>query len=456
MVLADAAEKQTMCALAGGSDDILRCRGETLISSGSVEDSMLPFLLREARARATAAAPAPELPLTDDGSGKLQRVLVFSIVYPPLVGGIERLLSGLVAQLRAVDVTVIAPYVEEALAFDSVQPYVVERVRARDSKQVMPGRDDRRLVLPMIRRGIAVGLRSRPDVLVIGHAGILLFVGWIVAVVLRRPYVVWVMGTEMLRAQRSRRRILHNAILSRAARVIGISEYSCRLALDAGIRPHRVAKILPPVDHCRFRPGAQATARARLGLPDRPTLLSVSRIRYYKGHDVVIRALPSVSVHFPDILYLIAGSGPDTPRLEELTSRLGVQAQVRFLGTVPDDELPDLYRSADIFVLPSRESEEHGDVEGFGIVYVEAGACGIPVVGGQSGGIGDAVVDGVTGLLVDPESPAEVGRAITRLLRDASERARLGNAARQRVERELTLPAAARSFENVLFQSAGH
>ncbi|MCL4543843.1 MAG: glycosyltransferase family 4 protein [Chloroflexi bacterium] len=404
-------------------------------------------------ARRASPAESPS-GCTEEGTRRRLRVLLLSVVFPPLVGGIERLLGGLLARLRTVDITVITPHVHADLDFDDAQTFRIHRVAPRGRIHTVPGKDDRRLMWPMIRSSIVTGLRRPPDVVVLGHSGLLLFSGWVVSRIFRCPYVAWILGTETVRAQRSWRGMLHNAILRRAAFVVVISDYSRRLALEAGVRPRRIAKILPPVDVSQFSLGAKAAARARLALLNRPTLLSVSRIRYYKGHDVVIRALPSIRTQFPDILYLIAGSGPDTPRLEELVSSLGVQAQVRFLGAIPDNELPDLYRSADVFVLPSRESEEYGDVEGFGIVYVEAGACGIPVIGGRSGGVSDAVIDGVTGLLVDPESPAEVSQAITYLLRDSGARARMGRAGRNRAEQELAPETAAQSFEDVLARSA--
>ena len=143
--------------------------------------------------------------------------------------------------------------------------------------------------------------------------------------------------------------------------------------------------------------------------------MSVSRLassERYKGNDRVIRALPSVLTRYPDALYLVVGDGDDRPRLEALAAELGVTEKVRFVGLVSSEELPDYFRVADVFVMPSTG-------EGFGIVFLEAMACGIPVIGGNKDGSLDALADGVLGFAVDPENDEELVSAICSALRNA-------------------------------------
>jgi phosphatidylinositol alpha-1,6-mannosyltransferase len=161
-------------------------------------------------------------------------------------------------------------------------------------------------------------------------------------------------------------------------------------------------------------------------------VLCVGRLVERKGQDVLIRSLPQVAAAVPEVLCVLAGSGADRSRLEELARDLGVADRVCFLGFVPETELPGCYAAADVFAMPSRYLPSAGDVEGFGIVFLEANAAGVPVVGGRSGGVEEAVRDGYTGLLVDPEDPAAVAGALTRLLQDEGLRRQLGAQGRER------------------------
>jgi phosphatidylinositol alpha-1,6-mannosyltransferase len=186
--------------------------------------------------------------------------------------------------------------------------------------------------------------------------------------------------------------------------------------------------VIPPgVDVDRFRPAAEEArklTRARYGLdPDRPLVLGLSRLVPRKGFDVVIDACAPLS----DVQLAIGGAGRDRTRLSRRA--LG---RVRFLGRVPDDDLPALYASADVFAMCCRERWFGLEAEGFGIVFLEAAACGVPAVAGHSGGSHEAVVDGETGFVVAPQDVDAVRDAIARLARDCSIRDAMGAAARQR------------------------
>ncbi|MGH7699093.1 MAG: glycosyltransferase, partial [Gemmatimonadales bacterium] len=186
-------------------------------------------------------------------------------------------------------------------------------------------------------------------------------------------------------------------------------------------------------DPALFRPGADAAAvRARYGLDGGPWLLTVARLEAHKGIDTTIEALPAVRARFPTARYAVVGLGSRRPAFERLVADLGLGGAVRFLGGPPDADLPAIYGAADVYVGASRQVDLMA--EGFGISLVEASACGVAVVGGRSGGVPDAVRDGETGILVDPEDPRAVADGVTALLGDDERRRRMGAAGRRAVE----------------------
>jgi phosphatidylinositol alpha-1,6-mannosyltransferase len=159
-------------------------------------------------------------------------------------------------------------------------------------------------------------------------------------------------------------------------------------------------------------------------------ILSVGNLVPRKGHDMVIQALPKLRQSVPDVTYLIVGQGSYRIQLENLALSLGVRDRVIFGGCVSTQDLPDIYALSDVFVMPSREQLEACDVEGFGLVFLEASACAKPVVGGRSGGIPDAISDGVTGLLVNPHDPEDIANALGQLLTNNDLAIRLGQQGR--------------------------
>ncbi len=246
------------------------------------------------------------------------------------------------------------------------------------------------------------------DVIFCGH----LYMAPLAALVARLAGApVWsqIHGVEAWRAMG---RMVQGAA-ARAALVTSVSRHTRDRFLQwANVEPGR-ARVLPNTVEERFAPGPWPAHLARRhDLEGRKTLLTVSRLdasERYKGHDRVIAALPAVRAARPDAVYVVAGDGGDRPRLERLARETGVAAHVRFAGRVADEELPDYYRLADVFVMPSTG-------EGFGIVFLEAAATGIPVIGGSRDGGADALAEGAIGAAVDPEDAGALARAIVTML----------------------------------------
>ncbi len=258
------------------------------------------------------------------------------------------------------------------------------------------------------------------------------------------PYGVVVHGTELLlldaKIRRSRfKRWTAGGLLAGATVIAANSTWTAELARAVcGLleRPDLAARVrVVPLgtEPKEFRPGIDARAvRARYGLDGGPWLLTVARLEWHKGIDNVIRALPALRKAHPTARYAVAGEGPRRPQLEQIARDAGVADAVKFLGAVPDADLPALYNAAALYVGASRRHDLL--VEGFGISLVEASASGLAVLGGRSGGVADAVREGETGLLVDPEQPAAIAAGIDRLLGDPDLRARLGAGGRRAVE----------------------
>jgi phosphatidylinositol alpha-1,6-mannosyltransferase len=257
------------------------------------------------------------------------------------------------------------------------------------------------------------------------------------------PYGVIVHGTELLlldaKIQRSRfKRFTARRLFDGAAVVVANSRWTA----DRARGVLRVLGLDVPIETVplgttpsHFRPGVDAGAvRAKYRLDEGagPWLLTVARLEWHKGIDTMIQALAEVRRAHPRVRYAIAGVGDRLPQLEQLARNAGVGEHVRFLGAVPDAELPALYNAADLYVGASRRHDLL--VEGFGISLVEASACGLAVVAGRSGGVPDAVREGETGILVDPDDPAAVAAGVSELLANPERRKQFGAAGRRAVE----------------------
>lgn len=353
-------------------------------------------------------------------------VLVLASDFPPLRGGIQTWMFELARRLPDARVTVVAPASPGDRAFDAAAG-----VRVRRLRDLGLGRLPWLVCLGAVT--LVTCLLRRPTLIVCGHV-LTAPAAVLPSRLLGIPYVVFAYAWE-IRTTRWRR--LVRLVLRQAALVLAASHFTARSVLAHGVALDRVRILHPGVAPDRF--ASEADAGAASAARPTQTILTVSRLNErYKGHDTVIRALPLIRAKCPDVRYVVAGDGRLLAFLEKLAACVGVGELVTFAGEVSDDRLPDVYRSADVVVQVSRESLAGGGVEGFGIVCLEAAAVGKPVVAGRSGGLPEAVRDGVTGILVDPNDVGAVADAITSLLGDAPLVWRLGQAGRERALREFT------------------
>jgi phosphatidylinositol alpha-1,6-mannosyltransferase len=245
------------------------------------------------------------------------------------------------------------------------------------------------------------------------------------------------------------RRVFHSA-----GALLANSRNTASMMAAMGAPESRIRVVHPGVDPERYHPGAAGAAalRARLAPSDEVLLLTVGRFQRRKGHDTALRALARIDRGAVPVRYAIVGDGDERGSLQRLAHDLGITGRVTFEGVVPAAALPSYYAAADIFIHPNRV--ENGDLEGFGIVFLEAAAAGLAVIAGRSGGVPEAVVDGVTGVLISGTDVDELVTAIVALGREPDQRRTMGAAGRERVMREFTWDRAAEKVRAVHEQVA--
>ena len=363
---------------------------------------------------------------------RARSVLISKKYFPPQVGGISSIMWETSRVLGPDEVCVVTGVPAQAPK-DAVDSSV--RVYRRP---LAFAQENAWQALNLALVSVEIAIRERPKVALLatceeGYIGLHLerFFGL--------PFVIYAHGNEILAAHTSNWPKPRLA-LQRASRVLANSHFISSLLRNAGVDESRIVIVHPGCDVSHYRP-----TTPRPGLRERllggrigPTLLTVGNLVERKGHDTVLKALPAILRSIPDVTYLIIGDGPFRPNLERLAESLGVRGSVVFAGRVEAGILPECLAICDVFVMTSRARLDQFDVEGFGLVYLEANACGKPVIGGRSGGIVDAVEHESTGLLVDPVDEKDVAHAVVRLLKDRDLARKLGEQGMLRVRREFT------------------
>jgi len=355
------------------------------------------------------------------------RVLLVTNDFPPRPGGIQSFLAGVVERLPADDVVVYTSRWRGWKDWDAAQPFTV----VREGTSVL-------LPTPQVRRRAAALLAEHEcDAVWFGATAPL----GVLAGALRRAgarrVVATTHGHEVGWAAVPGGRHLLRRIGGEVDVMTYLGDYTrTRLASALGPNAGRLQRLAPAVDAAAFRPGLGAERRAALGLTDRPVIVCVSRLMPRKGQDVLIRALPAVRRKVPDAALLLVGGGPSRDRLRSLVETLGLAESVVLTGSVPWPQLPSYYCAGDVFAMPCRTRLGGVDVEGLGIVFLEAAACGLPVVAGDSGGAPDAVRDTETGYVVDGRDVPALAERLVGLLADPVAAQAMGAAGRAWVEQE--------------------
>jgi phosphatidyl-myo-inositol dimannoside synthase len=366
------------------------------------------------------------------------RTLVVTNDFPPRPGGIQAFVHSLASRQPDGEMVVYAPAWKDAARFDAEQPFPVVR---HPTSLMLPVPD-------VLRRAREIARAESCDRVWFGAAAPL---GLLARPLGMERAVASTHGHEVGWALLPGARQVLRRIGRDVDVVTYLGEYTRRRLARALGPAATLVQVPSGVDTDLFRPGAGGgEVRRRLGLADRPVVVCVSRLVPRKGQDVLIRALPAIRARVPGTALLCVGGGPDSPRLQRLAAEHGVADDVVLTGSVPWEELPAHYDAGDVFAMPCRTRRAGLEVEGLGIVYLEASATGLPVVAGRSGGAPDAVLDGETGHVVDGTSVEAVGDTVTGLLLDREAARRMGEAGRQWVSREWRWDLLAQRLRGVL------
>ena len=371
----------------------------------------------------------------------MNRTLVVTNDFPPRQGGIQTFVAALLATRPPESLIVLASDHPGAAGHDVTLPYEVVRAPTR---MLLPTPATARTAAALARehgcRTAFFGAAAPLGLLAPGlrRAGVERLVG-----ATHGHETGWV---ALPGARQAMRRIAGGLDV-----VTYISEYTrSRLAPALGDRTELV-QLSPGVDVDLFTPASDGAAvRERHGLGDAPVVVCVSRLVPRKGQDILVEGWSQVLARHPRARLLLVGGGPQEPALRRMIAARGLAGSVVLTGGVPQAQLPAHYAAGDVFAMPCRTRRGGLDVEGLGMVFLEAAACGLPVVAGTSGGAPETVVDGVTGHVVDPRSPAAVAGLLAGLLDDPTAARAMGAAGRARVEQRWSWKTIAQTFADVL------
>lgn len=381
-------------------------------------------------------------------------VLLLAEVFPPKTGGSGRWMWELYRRMERIEVHVAAGDTPGAESFDKTHSLAVARLPLAFSNWGifdLRGGPEYAVALTKLVRVIRA---RRPEVIhcakYLPEGLLALLAGKLTGV----PFECYAHGEELTLGLTTRElRWLGATVLRKARRIVANSQNTRGLLMKKWAVPaEKITVMHPGVDASLFKPAERdRRARERLGWHDRRVVLTVGTLQKRKGQDMMIRALPEIRRHCPDVLYAVAGDGREREYLEGLVDECGVRDLVQFRGLPADEELIECYQQCDVFALPNRQVG--WDIEGFGIVLIEAQACGRPVIAGDSGGAPETIIPGKTGELIPCETPEPLARAVVALLDDPDRRTVMGANGRRWVETRLDWRVLSREAEELFLKS---
>jgi phosphatidylinositol alpha-1,6-mannosyltransferase len=356
-----------------------------------------------------------------------KQILLVTNDFGPRTGGIETFVIGLLERITGHHVIVFTSSQGETSEHDQewLNKFGVQVIRDK-SKILLPSWRVTRSVKRIV-------LENKIDVVIFGAAAPLAFMSTSLRKIGVKKIVALTHGHEVWWAKIFPFKLAIKRISKSVDYLTYLGEFT-RLAIAKALSEKsrkKLVRIAPGIDTAHFIPRADGfQKRIELGLQDKKIIISVGRLVHRKGQDKLIEAMPAIVEKIPNAHLLIVGEGPYKNYLEKLVTKLSLRDNVTFAGRVLYDKLPTYLSAADLFAMPSRSRFFGLEVEGLGIVYLEASACGIPVVAGNSGGAPDAVLEGITGFCVDGTNVAHIADAVIEICRDAQRASNMGAAGR--------------------------
>jgi len=381
----------------------------------------------------------------------IRKSLLVTFDFPPVRGGISSFMLNVVQALPDDSIAVLT---ENHLESTSYAFPVYRKKLITTSRFIWPR------WLPLLWHMYHIVLRSRISVIQVGQILPFGTCALILKKIFRIPYIVYVYGNDLIimrHSSRKMRQIRH--ILLNAEKIIGCSHYTKQLAIENGAPADRTMALYPcPTIHppIGFNQSEIDEFKSAHKLTHKRILITIGNLVLRKGHDQVIKALPEVIKYIPDCMYIICGKGPQFHHLQQTVRFHQLDAYVQFWPQVNHHDLQKLYRSCDVFIMPSRILRDKDglpiDVEGFGIVYLEANLYGKPVIGGNTGGVPEAIKNGVSGMTVDPEDISSIARAVITILSDERLACRLGEEGRIRAHQKFDWQKESKLLMSVLHE----
>ena len=366
--------------------------------------------------------------------------------FGPRAGGIETFIIGLIERLPNSSIIVYTSAQEDTDAYDAnwLRDYGVEVIRDK-AKILLP--------TPRVNRAVARIVKQREiKVIALGAAAPL---GWMSSTLRKagaERIVALTHGHEVWWAKVFPFNLIMRRIGTTTDCLTYLGEFT-QAAISKALTTKSAAamqKIAPGIDIEHFKPVDATALRQTLGLAEKKVIVSVGRLVHRKGQDFLIESMPQILKQVPDAHLLLVGQGPYREHLEKLVRKHSLQKAVSFIGRIQYTDLPGYICVGDIFAMPSRSRFAGLEVEGLGIVYLEASACGLPVIAGESGGAPDAVIEGVTGFVVDGTNTEQIAKRAIELLLDEKLRISMGSAGRAWIEKEWRWQIWAGKFSELL------
>jgi len=386
--------------------------------------------------------------------------LLLTKYFPPKVGGVPNYYENLLSFLKKTRATVITEKYsnQDCSDFkDEVFPHKIIRENyIPDNIQLQASLDWIRSLMKLVIRIIKTVYSDRIDFIIVGQVQIyFLLAAYISKIITRKPYILFLHGEEIPQIY-LKSNIIMKYLCIRACGSFCNSNFTSN-RYKKFVQPHNVKPVIitPGVEDRYFNdPGSDALKR-KMMMENKRIILTIARLDERKGQDMVVKCMPLVLKKHPNAVYVIGGTGPCLEHLKSLVKEYSLEENVILLGFVPDADILSYFNMGEIFIMANRILE-NGDSEGFGIVFLEANAMGKPVIGGDEGGSVDAIIDGLTGYLVNPRDEKDIASKICMLLSDHVLCNKIGQQGRERASREYRWPSISHRFEESLINLYTH